>query len=61
MGATTTFSRDVNGSLITGKCIFYPYATDVATMEALAVKDGLHLSNSLGINRIESGVQHCGG
>lgn len=53
-GATVDILRDANGSFVADKCVFYSYAVDAVIVKALAVKDGLHHANSLGINILKA-------
>ena len=53
-GVTAAIIRDVNGSFIAAKCVCYPYAANAATMEALAMRDGLHLANYIGTNKVQA-------
>lgn len=54
MGAISAILRDEYGNFIAAKCRFVPFAADVVTTEAMAMKDGLELANSLGYNRLEA-------
>ncbi|KAI5002086.1 hypothetical protein ZWY2020_026736 [Hordeum vulgare] len=53
-GSTAGILRDEKGGFIAGFCRFIPFAADVVTIEAMAMRDGLHLVNSLGFNRVEA-------
>jgi ribonuclease HI len=53
MGATSAVLRDEKGNFIAATCKFIPFAADVVTTEAMAMRDGLVLANSLGFNRLE--------
>jgi hypothetical protein len=53
-GATTAILRDVRGNFVAAQCKFIPFAADVITTEALAMRDGLVFANSLGFNRLEA-------
>lgn len=44
----------LSGSLIAGKCVYYPYAANASTMEGLAMRDGLHFANSIGTNKVQA-------
>ena len=54
MGATSVIIRDEKGNFIAATCKFIPFAADVVTTEAMAMRDGLELANSLGFNRLEA-------
>jgi ribonuclease HI len=54
MGATAAVLRDEKGVFIAAQCRFYHHAADAMTMEALAMRDGLILANSMGFNRVEA-------
>ncbi|KAE8806492.1 Superoxide-generating NADPH oxidase heavy chain subunit B [Hordeum vulgare] len=53
-GSTAGILRDEKGGFIAGFCRFIPFTADVVTIEAMAMRDGLHLVNSLGFNRVEA-------
>uniref|UniRef100_A0A8I6XJ96 RNase H type-1 domain-containing protein n=1 Tax=Hordeum vulgare subsp. vulgare TaxID=112509 RepID=A0A8I6XJ96_HORVV len=53
-GSVAGVLRDERGNFIAGFCKFIPLAADVVTIEAMAMRDGLFLANSLGFNRVES-------
>ena len=46
--------RDIHGNFIAAQCNFVPVAVDAITMDVMVMRDGLFLSNSLGLNQIES-------
>lgn len=53
-GATTAILQDVKGTFLAAQCNFIPFAADVITSEAMAMRDGLALANSIGFNRVEA-------
>ena len=53
-GATTAVLRDEKGRFIVAQCKFIQFAADVVTTEAMAMRDGLNLANTLGFNRVEA-------
>ena len=54
VGATTAIIRDERGIFLAAQCKFIPYAADAMTSEAMAMRDGLNLANSLGFQRVEA-------
>ena len=54
VGAIAAILRDVRGNFVAAQCKFIPFAADVITTEALAMRDGLVFANSLGFNRLEA-------
>ncbi|KAI5003235.1 hypothetical protein ZWY2020_030395 [Hordeum vulgare] len=54
VGATTTIIRDDRGNFIGAQCKFIPFAADIITTEALAMRDGLVFANALGCNQVEA-------
>ena len=53
-GAIAAVLRDSNGNFLAAQCRFIPYAADVVTTEAMAMRDGLIFANSLGFPRVEA-------
>ena len=53
-GATAAVLRDEKGRFIAAQCKFIQFAADVVTTEAMAMRDGLNLANTLGFNRVEA-------
>ncbi|KAI4974937.1 hypothetical protein ZWY2020_048544 [Hordeum vulgare] len=53
-GSVAGVLRDERGNFIAGFCKFIPFAAEVVTIEAMAMRDGLLLANSLGFNRVEA-------
>ena len=53
-GATAVVIRDEKGNFLAAQCKFLPYAVDVVSSEAQAMRDGLVLANSLGFPRVEA-------
>ncbi|KAI4986208.1 hypothetical protein ZWY2020_018838 [Hordeum vulgare] len=54
VGSVAGVLRDERGNSIAGFCKFIPSATEVVTIEAMAMRGGLLLTNSLGFNRVEA-------
>lgn len=54
MGSTAAILRNTHGTFVVGKCTFYQHVANAGTTEALAMKDGLHLANSLGATKIQA-------
>ena len=54
VGATAAIIRDERGIFLAAQCKFIPYAADAMTSEAMAMRDGLNLANSLGFQRVEA-------
>ena len=54
MGATAAILRDARGIFIAAQCRLIQNAADAMTVEAMAMRDGLYLANSLGFNRVEA-------
>lgn len=46
--------KDDRSNLLVAQCKFISYASDVVTKEAMVMRDGLDLANSLGFNRLEA-------
>lgn len=53
VGSTAAVIRDERGNFLAAQCQYIPYAADVVTTEALAMRDGLNFANSLGFSRVE--------
>lgn len=53
-GSVAGVLRDDRGNFIAGFCKFIPLAADVVTIEAMALRDGLFLANSLGFDGVEA-------
>ena len=53
-GATAAVIRDHRGNFLAPQCSFVPFAADACTTEAMAMRDGLVLANSLGFNTVEA-------
>ena len=53
-GAIAAVLRDSNGNFLAAQCRFIPYAADVVTTEAMAMRNGLIFANSLGFSRVEA-------
>ena len=45
--------RNERGNFIAAQCIYIPYAGDVVTVEAMAMRNGMEFVNSLGFPRVE--------
>ena len=53
-GGTTADIRDHKGRFMVAQCSYVPFAADSSTTEAMAMRDGLILVNSLGCNIVEA-------
>ena len=53
-GDTVAVLRDVRGNFIAAQCLYIERGTDVVTMEATIMRDGLILANSLGFRNVEA-------
>lgn len=55
VGATAAaIVRDDRGNFLAAQCKCIPFAADVITTEAMAMRDGLALANFLGFIRVEA-------
>ena len=54
VGATAAILRDIHGNFIAAQCLYIEGGLDVVTMEAMAIRDGLNLANSIGCNNVEA-------
>lgn len=54
MGAIVAVLRDDKSNFLAAQCKFIPNAAYVVNTEAMAMRDGLGLANSLGFNRVEA-------
>ena len=54
VGSTTAIICDDRGNFIGAQCKFIPFAADLITTEALAMRDGLVFPKALGCNRVEA-------
>ena len=52
LGATAAILHDAKGIFVAAQCRFIQNAADAMTVEAMAMRDGLNLANSLGFNRV---------
>lgn len=53
-GASAAVLRDINGKFYAVRSIYYPFAADAVSVEALAMRDGLSLTNSMGFHVVEA-------
>ena len=53
-GATIILLQDDQGKFLAAQYKLVPYAADVVTTEAMAMRDGLIFANSLGFPRVEA-------
>ena len=53
-GATAAVLRDDHGNFIAAQGIYVDRGADVITMEAMAMRDGLMMANSLGFHNVEA-------
>lgn len=51
-GATAAVLRDEKGTFLAAQCNYIPYAADVVSTEAIAMRDGLSLASNLGFQRV---------
>ena len=53
-GATAAVIRDFKGNFIAANCAYIDRGLNVVSMEAMAMRDGLNLANSLGFHNVEA-------
>ena len=53
-GATAAVLRDERGSFIAAQCIYVEQGLNAVTLEAVAMRDGLMLANSMGFHDVEA-------